>query len=72
MLWGGFAVLADGRMTLCGCTDVDGTGLPLGNIQSVDLDAHLRDGRWSRWCDSFGEGNPPAFCRGCDSYWPHG
>jgi hypothetical protein len=72
LLWGGFTVLADGRMTMCGCTDVDGTGLPLGNIQTVDLDAHLRDGRWSKWRDSFGEGNPPAFCKGCHSYWPHG
>jgi sulfatase maturation enzyme AslB (radical SAM superfamily) len=72
LLWGGLTVLADGRMTLCGCTDVDGTGLPLGNIESVALDAHLRDGRWARWRDSFPEGNPPAFCKGCDSYWPHG
>ena len=72
LLWGGLTVLADGRMTLCGCTDVDGTGLPLGNIMSVDLNAHLVDGRWATWRDSFGAGSPPEFCRGCDSYWPYG
>jgi sulfatase maturation enzyme AslB (radical SAM superfamily) len=72
LLWGGLTVLADGRMTLCGCTDVDGNGLPLGNIETVDLDAHLRDGRWAAWRDSFAAGNPPNFCKGCDSYWPHG
>jgi hypothetical protein len=72
LLWGGLTVLADGRMTLCGCTDVDGTGLPLGHVGDVPLDAHLRDGRWARTRDSFSEGNPPDFCKGCDSYWPHG
>jgi sulfatase maturation enzyme AslB (radical SAM superfamily) len=72
LLWGGLTVLADGRMTLCGCTDVNGTGLPLGNIQSVDLNAHLLDGRWERWRDGFFRGSPPDFCKGCDSYWPHG
>lgn len=71
MLWGGQAVLADGRMTLCGCSDVNGDGLPLGNVLETDIDAHLRDGRWERWRDDFREGNPPAFCRGCDQYWPH-
>jgi sulfatase maturation enzyme AslB (radical SAM superfamily) len=72
LLWGGLTILADGRMTLCGCTDVDGNGLPLGNIQSVALDAHLLDGRWARVRDSFAAGQPPDFCRNCDSYWPHG
>src|SRR5262249_33661014 len=34
LLWGGLTVMADGRMTMCGCCDVNGTGLPVGNIKS--------------------------------------
>ncbi|MDJ0911433.1 MAG: SPASM domain-containing protein, partial [Woeseiaceae bacterium] len=71
-LCSGFTVLADGRMTLCGCMDIDGTGLPLGSIMSEDIDAHLRDGRWQKLRDGFYEGNPPEFCQGCDAYWPTG
>jgi Radical SAM superfamily/Iron-sulfur cluster-binding domain len=71
LLWGGQTVLADGRMTMCGCTDVNGDGLPLGNAEEVAIDAHLRDGRWAEIRDSFLRGEPPEFCRGCKSYWPH-
>jgi MoaA/NifB/PqqE/SkfB family radical SAM enzyme len=70
MLWGGFTVMSNGDMTVCGCTDMDGAGLPLGNIRDVPLDAHLRDGRWLKLRDSFIAGTPPEFCRGCDIYWP--
>jgi MoaA/NifB/PqqE/SkfB family radical SAM enzyme len=70
MLWAGFTVMSNGDMTVCGCTDMDGAGLPLGNIRDVPLDAHLRDGRWREMRDSFLAGSPPEFCRGCDMYWP--
>jgi MoaA/NifB/PqqE/SkfB family radical SAM enzyme len=70
MLWAGFTVMSNGDMTVCGCTDMDGEGLKLGNIRDVALDAHLRDGRWLKMRDSFIAGTPPEFCRGCDWYWP--
>lgn len=70
VLWGGLTVLADGRMTLCGCTDLNGDGLPVGNIMTDNLDDHLRDGRWARIRDGFYDGDPPDFCKGCDSYYP--
>lgn len=69
-LWGGFTVLSNGDMTVCGCTDLDGVGLPLGNIREVPIDAHLRDGRWLNLRNSFMAGEPPEFCKGCDMYWP--
>jgi Radical SAM superfamily len=69
-LWAGFTLLSNGDMTVCGCTDIDGAGLPLGNIRDVPIDAHLRDGRWLKLHDSFIAGAPPDFCKGCDMYSP--
>lgn len=69
-MWTAFTVMSNGEMTVCGCTDRDGTGLPLGNIRDAPIDAHLRDGRWLEMRDSFEKGCPPEFCRGCDMYWP--
>jgi MoaA/NifB/PqqE/SkfB family radical SAM enzyme len=69
-LWTGFTLLSNGDMTLCGCTDIDCAGLPLGNIREVALDEHLRNGSWLKLRDSFVAGTPPEFCRGCDMYWP--
>jgi hypothetical protein len=57
-------------MTVCGCTDINGAGLPLGNIRDFPIDAHLKDGRWQKLRDAFLAGSPPEFCRGCDMYWP--
>jgi sulfatase maturation enzyme AslB (radical SAM superfamily) len=70
-LWAGFTVMSNGDMTVCGCTDTDGVGLPLGNIQDVPIDAHLRDGRWLKLRDGFMAGTPPDFCKGCDMYSAH-
>jgi hypothetical protein len=67
-LYAGFTIMSNGDMTVCGCTDMDGAGLPLGNIHDVPLDAHLRDGRWTKLRDGFRAGEPPEFCRGCDMY----
>jgi MoaA/NifB/PqqE/SkfB family radical SAM enzyme len=69
-LWAGFTVMSNGDMTVCGCTDTDGFGLPLGNVRDVPIDAHLKDGRWAKLRDGFLAGEPPSFCKGCDMYWP--
>lgn len=71
MLWAGFTLMSNGDMTVCGCTDTNGVGLPLGNVRDVPIDAHLRDGRWLDLRDSFIAGSPPDFCKGCDKYWPN-
>jgi sulfatase maturation enzyme AslB (radical SAM superfamily) len=70
LLQAGFTVMSNGDMTVCGCTDIDGAGLPLGNIRDVPIDAHLRNGHWLKLRDSFIAGAPPDFCKGCDMYSP--
>lgn len=72
VLWGGLTVLADGNMTMCGCCDVNGTALPLGNIHDTPLDQHLKNGKLKGIIDGFYEGKMPKICEDCDSYYPHG
>ena len=71
LLWAGFTVMSNGDMTACGCTDMDGEGLRLGNVNEQPIDAHFKDGRWAKLRDAFMAGTPPEFCKGCDMYFPH-
>lgn len=71
MLYNSTTVLQDGRMTACGCRDLDGTSdLSLGNIDQQPLDAPWRDGRMQALRQRFRDGNPPDVCRNCRHYVP--
>ena len=71
MLYNSTTVLADGRMTACGCRDLDGTSeLALGSIATQSLDAPWKDGRMEALRQRFRAGNPPDVCRDCRHYVP--
>lgn len=71
MLYNSTTVLQDGRMTACGCRDLDGTSeLALGSIDQQPLDAPWRDGRMESLRQRFRDGNPPDLCRNCRHYVP--
>jgi len=71
ILYESTTVLADGRMTACGCRDLDGTSeLALGSIATQSLDAAWKDGRMEGLRQRFRDGNPPDVCRDCRHYVP--
>jgi radical SAM protein with 4Fe4S-binding SPASM domain len=71
MLYNSTTVLADGRMTACGCRDLDGTSeLALGEIRNQSLDAPWTDGRMETLRRRFRDGNLPDVCRDCRHYVP--
>ena len=71
MLYNSTTVLADGRMTACGCRDLNGTSeLALGSIQDQRLDAPWIDGRMEALRQRFRDGAPPDVCRDCRHYLP--
>lgn len=71
ILYNSTTVLQDGRMTACGCRDLDGTSdLALGNIDQQALEAPWRDGRMEALRQRFRDGNPPDVCRNCRHYVP--
>jgi len=70
-LYNSTTVLADGRMTACGCRDLNGDSeLALGNIREQMLDAPWKDGRMEALRQRFRDGNPPDICRDCQHYSP--
>ena len=71
MLYNSITVLADGRMTACGCRDLNGTSeLGLGSIHDQRLDSPWIDGRMEALRQRFRDGNPPDVCRDCRHYVP--
>ena len=70
-LYNSTTVLSDGRMTACGCRDLNGkTELALGSIFEQDLNAPWLDGRMEAIRQRFRDGNPPDVCRDCRHYAP--
>jgi len=71
ILYNSTTVLADGRMTACGCRDLEGTSeLALGSIATQSLDTAWKDGRMEALRQRFRAGNPPDVCRDCRQYVP--
>ena len=71
MLYNSTTVLFDGRMTACGCRDLDGTSeLALGSVKDQPLDAPWRDGRMEALRQRFRDNNLPDVCRDCRHYLP--
>ncbi len=71
MLYNSTTILHDGRMTACGCRDLDGTSeLALGHIDQQPLQAPWIDGRMEALRQRFRDGNLPDVCRDCRHYAP--
>ena len=64
------AICWDGRITACGCTDVEADQLPIGHADVDDLGQVWSGPRRHALFDSFGRGAPPAICRSCSAYLP--
>ncbi len=71
ILYGGPTLLADGKMTACGCRDLNGDSeLGLGNIKDVPLGQPWQDGTMAALRQRFLDGDPPDLCRDCRHYVP--
>jgi MoaA/NifB/PqqE/SkfB family radical SAM enzyme len=64
------AILSDGKVTACGCTDIEGGGLVIGHTEKNSL-ADIWSGKIRReMLDSFERGQPPIMCQRCSAYQP--
>lgn len=61
-------VLADGRVTVCGCANPDGRELVLGSIREESLGEIWNNRAYRRFRDTFYRGSPPSLCRNCTYY----
>ena len=64
------AVLSDGRVTACGCTDIEGSGLMIGDVEKESLSAIWSGKKRTGMLDSFEKGKPPLMCQKCTAYQP--
>ncbi|MBI4230409.1 MAG: radical SAM protein [Planctomycetes bacterium] len=68
-LYKGLHVLWDGRVTACGCRDVNGDpDLVLGDLAREPLDAIWRGVRLATLRERFARDDRPSFCRACLKY----
>ncbi len=71
MLYRGPMIYADGRLTACGCRDLEGTSeLSLGNLEDTPLRAPWSNGSMAGLRRRFVDGDPPDVCRDCTHYSP--
>jgi MoaA/NifB/PqqE/SkfB family radical SAM enzyme len=71
MLYSGPTVMADGRLTACGCRDLNvDSDLTLGNIRKTSIDSAWIDGTMKKLRQRFTDGNPPDICKDCRHYNP--
>jgi MoaA/NifB/PqqE/SkfB family radical SAM enzyme len=64
-------VFSDGRVTACGCRDLDGKSeLVFGEYTGLDLSSAYRDGAVARLRERFRAGRPPGICVDCKYYNP--
>jgi MoaA/NifB/PqqE/SkfB family radical SAM enzyme len=64
------AVCWDGKVTACGCTDMDGSALVIGDVGTQPLADVWSSERRARLLDSFAKGKPPKLCQDCSGYHP--
>jgi MoaA/NifB/PqqE/SkfB family radical SAM enzyme len=64
------AVCWDGRITACGCADVEGNKLSLGNAETESLSEVWSGEKRAGILDSFKKGRPAKICRYCSAYLP--
>jgi MoaA/NifB/PqqE/SkfB family radical SAM enzyme len=64
------AVCWDGRITACGCTDMEGGSLVIGHAEKDALADVLSSEKRTRILDSFAKGKPPKLCQDCSGYHP--
>lgn len=71
MLYSGPTVLADGRITACGCRDVNGASeLLLGKLPEVKISDAWKNGQMNTLRERFLNGNIPDICKDCRHYVP--
>lgn len=61
-------VYSNGKITNCGCVDVDGNGLVIGDASRNSLDEAWRGIRRGKILGSFSQGKPPKLCQNCTAY----
>jgi MoaA/NifB/PqqE/SkfB family radical SAM enzyme len=64
------AVCWDGKVTACGCTDMEGNSLVIGHVDKDALADMLSSEKRTRILDSFAKGKPPKLCQDCSGYHP--
>jgi len=71
VLYEGTTVLVNGKMTACGCRDLNGgSELDLGTLKEKTLDDAWNDGTLRKIRQRFIDGNPPDICKDCRMYNP--
>jgi len=65
------AVCWDGRITACGCADIEGRGLSLGRAERDSLADVWTDERRTGILNAFETGQLPEICRKCSAYQPN-
>ncbi len=63
-------VYSNGKITNCGCVDVEGNGLILGDVSQNSLKDAWQGARREKILNSFSRGNPPKLCQNCTAYRP--
>jgi MoaA/NifB/PqqE/SkfB family radical SAM enzyme len=64
------AVCWDGRITACGCADIEANALAIGNAAEDSLSDVWSGNRRLEIFDSFSKGKPAEICRNCSAYLP--
>jgi len=64
------AVCWDGRITACGCADIEADALPIGNAGTDSLADVWSGTRRLEILDSFMKGTPAEICRKCSAFQP--
>lgn len=63
-------VYSSGKITNCGCVDVEGNGLIIGDASSNSLTDAWQGPRREKILNSFALGRPPKLCQNCTAYRP--
>ncbi len=64
------AVCWDGRITACGCADIEADALAIGNADEESLSDAWSGSRRLEIVGSFAKGKPAGICRNCSAYLP--
>jgi MoaA/NifB/PqqE/SkfB family radical SAM enzyme len=64
------AVCWDGRVTACGCADIEANALAIGNAAEESLPDIWSGTKRIGIVDSFAKGTPAKICRNCSAYLP--
>lgn len=64
------AVCHDGTVSACGCADVEGRSLILGDANEQSMAALWTSEKRTRMLAAFEAGSPPGICRECSAYQP--